>query len=497
MIKSKKDMFRFIFSIIIAAIFVFNDMNSTYGTLLLALLLSLVSVQNKKFYITKWALITSILILLSYIFSGIQTQSLENSLLLAILAVGAGNIGFDNKYRGRVIRSLSVACFVIAVYQFASQSIAAGPFVNIFDLKQQYPNALAAVSLIFLAISQSKKFTAMNALTILLSKSRFGIATMLLVLLVKYFRRVNKKVLIGVCLMVCVAFGFLANIQKSTQTVHLSSVEQRMEHWTLTPKLFDYKTLLLGSGAGSFEYLFPSVQRIPLNNAPHSHNLIINILLEYGIWVLIGLIGIFFSLFKHQKPQTQLALVGFLLFNLVNLDYQFPLTIFVLLLILDPRPRPKSLSTQATHTFHKLIPMCFLLITIIVPQNIEGINKIISHKDYWIKRQNIDQYQAHSPLDIQAHKHRSNAGHYSKQIFLNDPYQIENMVLLLDQHPKIKLHQQWYTDYKYWYLSHAKHNHSYINQKGQTQELIRAMAAYDPKFSQQLALTLKQYQENF
>ena len=494
MIKSKKDMFKFIFSIIIAAIFVFNDMNSTYGTCFLALLLSLVSIQNKKFYISKLALITSILILLSYIFSGIQTQSLENSLLLAILVVGAGNVGFDNKYRDRVIQSLSVACFAIAVYQFASQSIAAGPYVNIFDLKQQYPNALAAVSLIFLAISQSKKFTAMNALTILLTKSRFGIATMLLVLLIKNIRKVNKKVLIGMCLMVCLAFGLLANIQKSTQTVDFSSVEQRIEHWILTPKLFDYKTLLLGSGAGSFEYLFPSVQRIPLNNAPHSHNLIINILLEYGIWVLIGLITIFISLFKYQKPQTQLALVGFLLFNLVNLDYQFPLTVFILLLILDPSPPPKSLPTQA---FHKLIPMCFLLITIIVPQNIQGINKVISHKDYWITQQNIDQYQAHSPLDIQAHKHRSNASQYSKQIFLNDPYKIENMVLLLDQYPNIRLHQKWYDDYKYWYLNHTKNNHSYINQKGQTQELIQAMATYDPKFSQQLELTLKQYQENF
>ena len=196
---------------------------------------------------------------------------------------------------------------MLSLYQFVGDGIAYGPFFNIFNLKQIYPNALAALSLLLLAYTNKRSLTLLNILNIVSSKSRIGIVIMLLVMLYKNLHQIKKsyKLIAITCTIVALVFTF--NYQKSPQSTSFTSIDQRVEHMTLTPKLFDTKTLLFGQGAGSFSYLFPSVQRIPLNNAPHSHNIILNLLLEYGVWTVLFFILFIKGLWNNQSKKTGAA----------------------------------------------------------------------------------------------------------------------------------------------------------------------------------------------
>jgi len=493
MIKTKKPMFKIIFSFIIALLFLFNDMNSTYGTIFLSLLLVCTCVFDNSFRINKYSALTCIFLLLSYFFSGIQTQSLENTILLSTLVLGVGNIKLEDRYKDFIVAFTTIFTFLLSVYQFIGDGIAYGPFFNIFNIKQIYPNALAALSLLLLAYTNKRSLTLLNIVNIVLSKSRIGIVIMLLVMLYKNLRKIKQshRLLAVTCTIVALVFTF--NYQKSPQSTRFTSIDQRVEHMTLTPKLFDTTTLLFGQGAGSFSYLFPSVQRIPLNNAPHSHNIILNLLLEYGVWTVLFLILFIKGLWNNQSMKTRVAWLAFGVFNLFNVDYQFPLTIFLLIVLSDKI----EIENIKSNYNQKLLPALICIMMIVIPLNTSQLSHYISHKDYWIRQGDIDIYQNQSPLDIQAHKLRPNTSDYSQEVFMNDPWSIDNMVLLIESNPKVKIDPTWFNHYKQWYLRHVSTNLGYINDRGLTQDLIDVMHGYDKEFAIQLESSLLKYQENF
>ena len=482
-------MFKIIFSFIVAILMLFNDYNSTYGTaILFALVVS--AVFDKKFKIGVIQIITIGLLVLSYLFSGIQTQSIENTTLLILLVAGLGNFHLPKKYKDQFFKISTVFLTAISVYQFARNGIAHGVFFNIYDLKQIYPNSQALLSLMLIASIEDKRFAAANFLTILLTRSRIGIVFAAIVFCLKNLKTLHKRSKTFVTSALVAILLVVPFIHKSNQTTHFGSFQQRVEHWNLTPKLFDYKTLLVGQGAGSFQYLFPTVQQIPLNNAPHSHNIILNWLLEYGVWITGLLMLLLAQSYTSSNSKSKLALAAFFAFNMVNLDIQFPLMILFLLILSSDYIPKKSLK----HAKYILLPL-FLGYVLVVSNN-SFINQYISHKDYWIRQNQIQNYLNDSSLDLKALRLTTNPEKYAKQIFLSDPLDINSIAGLVTSEPKVVFNQTWYNNMQSWYLKHVQYNHSFINDNGQTQTLINAMQTYDPSFAAQLQTRLELYREN-
>jgi len=482
-------MFKIIFSFIVALLMLFNDYNSTYGT---AILFALVVATGfgKKFKIGVIQVLTIALLVLSYLFSGIQTQSLENTTLLILLVAGLGNFELPQEYKDKCFKIATVFLTSISVYQFARNSIAHGVFFNIYDLKQIYPNSQALLSLLLMASMEDKRFAAANFLTIFLTRSRIGIIFAAILFFLKNLKSIHKKCKPMITCVLIATIISIPFIQKSNQTTHFGSFEQRVEHWSLTPKLFDYKTLLVGQGAGSFGYLFPTVQQIPLNNAPHSHNIILNWLLEYGLLTTALMLFLIAQTFKVSTGDSKQALLVFFAFNMVNLDIQFPLMILFLLILSSDYIPKKTLK----HAKYMLLPL--FLGYILVVSNNSFINQYISHKDYWIRQNQIQNYLNDSSLDLKALRLTSNAEKFAKQIFLSDPLDIASIAGLITAQPGVVFNQTWYNNMQSWYLKHVQYNHSFINDNGQTQTLINAMQTYDPSFAAQLQTRLELYREN-
>ena len=265
------------------------------------------------------------------------------------------------------------------------------------------------------------------------------------------------------------------------QALFLFSLDQRIEHWKNSPKLLNnIKALTLGYGPNSFSYIYPTVQQIPENQAPHSHNLIINLAVENGVLFTALLLLIIIKGFRTLDEQYKAAVLLFLIHNLVDLNIQFPLTVFILLLIfntVNKTDTAKNWSTFNTNVFAIII----LLLSM-------SGNFYYGHKDKLLTNNNrasLTKYIQENPLDSKQLL-KLDEKTYIKEVFKADPYNVDHLVKLLEHYPATQLDPQWLENYKKWYISHSKYNLNYIHEKGTVEKLKKTFELKDPEFANSL-----------
>ena len=456
----------------------FNSYYSTYGIILLLLFSFANSFISNKSQ-SKLSILTTLVLILSYIFSGIKSQSLEPTLLMIVMVNNLNSLRINKNTLKTLIKILTSTMFVLSLIQIFNDQFAFGPFINIFNKKEIYPNAFAALNLLLIPLN-SRNFQVMNILNILLSKSRIAIIISMGYFLWKHIRKTkNIKRAIAIC--VCLAVIPFTLITKSNQSLDFNSIDQRLEHWQNTPRLLNKtKEIFLGYGANSFAYIYPQVQKVPENQSPHSHNLILNIAVEYGIIFLFLLSLLLYKKFKYLEPEYKSALLLFLVHNLLDLNIQFPLTILILLLIINAQNHSK----QQFNIQNSILSLTGLLILIISLTN----NFIIGHKDEYLQSKNMLQtYIRQNPLD-KKQLLKIDEKKYIKQVFRSNPYSVDNLEILLKHYPDIKLNKVWLDNYKKWYVSHSKFNLNYIHEKGTVKKLQDIFKSTDPTFVQNLEL---------
>jgi len=480
-------MFNLFLILLSSLVFIFNSYYSTYGVLLLGMVCTLQSFKKQgQFNILQ--LLASITLVFAYILSGVKSLSLEPTILLMLLVVNISQLKLKPQVVQQISASITILSLIFAVFQFVSQDIAYGSFINIYDTKQIFPNAFASLNLILLAIN-SKQLRVANLLNIFLSKSRFAIAISMMYLLYESITKRGFKLrYLTVVSLIAVLSVF--SISKTNQSTEFNSIDQRMEHWINTPKLLKLDhTLLFGYGPHSFEYIYQTVQRIPENQAPHSHNIVLNLLVENGMLfvIIFGLLLIKQSRGLNSKYKT--ALVLFLIHNLVDLNIQFPLTVLVLLLLFG------ASQTDHKYTLHRSIkhlPIALNLLSVSILVLSLNNNFVVSHKDQLLRDFNtsknaklIETYIKQNPLD-KNQLLKLDEKKYIKDAFLQKPFDVNNLELLLKHYPKISLYKKWIDNYKNWYLSHSKQNLNYINEKGTVTKLRNIFKDLDPEFSDSL-----------
>ena len=156
-----------------ALLLVTNSYYSTYGILVL-LAFTLFSSFKNKTKLNKLILVANLLLILSYLFSGIKALSLEPTLLFLLFINNLSSVKIDKYLLSKLSKYLTILFFIISVYQLLSTQFAYGPFFNIFNTKEIYPNAFAALNLLLLPLNKGK-IQSLNIFNILLSKSRIGI----------------------------------------------------------------------------------------------------------------------------------------------------------------------------------------------------------------------------------------------------------------------------------------------------------------------------------
>jgi len=455
-----------------------NSYYSSYGVLIFAGFCFLSSIINKStLNITQISL--SVLLVLSYIFSGIKGLSLEPTILLILLVSNISSFNTDKKTIHKLAKWLTIIFSILAIGQVFISQFAYGSFINIFNTKEIYPNAFAAINLLFLPLN-TKKYQSLNILNILLSKSRIGLLVSGIYLFYKYIieKKRSKAILISSIILLIIPFSL---ITKTNQSVEFNSIDQRIEHWKNSPKLLNnIKSILVGYGANSFSYIYPRVQNVPENQAPHSHNLLINFAIEYG--VLFTFIFILYVI-KHTislDKEYKIALSLFFIHNLVDLNIQFPLTIFIILVIINSQRKlaqNKNIMLIATNS-------TLLLVLILSLTN----NFIYSHKDNLLLQNSSDLvkiYLDQNPLDSKQLL-KIDESKYIKDVFKDNPYDIDNLVLLYKHYPNVELNEEWLSNYKKWYILHSKYNLNYIHEKKTIDKLKEVYKNRDPEFVENL-----------
>jgi hypothetical protein len=413
---------------------IFNDINSTYGTLLLGIFVTLTALINHSKISIK-QLIAVLILVLSYIFSGIKTQSLEPTLLLIFFILGENHLQITSSFKEKLYKYLNYVFLLISVYQFVKNGIAYGNFINIYNIKQIYPNALALLGLTLMGLNKRGRDKSISYLIILLSQSRISIIIGAIYGFYEIFKsKIKSKKLIATFFLILSIFT-VNTISKTNQSSDFNSIDQRIEHWKNTPKLINLKTALIGNGGNSFSYLYPQVQQIPENQSPHSHNIILNLIIEHGLIFTLIFISICIDLYKNQNKNTKTAMLLFLIHNLFDLNYQFPFTILLLLSALNQNPEKKLK--------HKSISTIIVTISLLIITN----NFYYSHKDQLLKENQIEEYIKQSPLDTKQLL-KLNTEKYIKQVFLKNPFEVDVLELMIETYPETILDKSWLDNYK-------------------------------------------------
>lgn len=279
---------------------------------------------------------------------------------------------------------------------FAEQTRAFGSFLSYTDHRLIYPNALGlSLVLSILAIlptDKSQKNTlgliSIGFTSLLFSFSRGAILSLLIptiiyasYLIYKHQKNILKKItlsfLIGFVLFI-IPFQILPKFQSSLPidnkitfagTEKITSFDERLQFFTETPKLAIQKPIL-GFGPNSFSYIFPSVQKIPLSNSQHPHNIFLKIITERGLTNLLFFLAflslVTISAYKSfkQNPATlplTLSLFGLLLHNSIDYNLQFPINSLLIILISSSLIPKKTAHTSKLHL--SIFPIIFIFTT--------------------------------------------------------------------------------------------------------------------------------------
>jgi hypothetical protein len=246
-----------------------------------------------------------------------------------------------------------------------NQTRAYGSFMSFFDDKLVYPNALglSLILSIFLIQDTNKNhkwiISCLGIFSLLFTYSRGAILSailgatvyILIITVQKKYKQIPKVIstIVLASLTFLISSTFLTtnsvNLQEKFTfqgTEQITSLMERKQFLFLSPQLgLDH--ILNGYGPNSFQYIFPTIQEIPLSNSQHPHNVLIKIFIERGLISLV----IFFAIilltihlvFKDKIHFKQTGLITGLfavsLHSLIDYNFNLPLNSLFLVLTLS------------------------------------------------------------------------------------------------------------------------------------------------------------------
>ncbi|MFA6305526.1 MAG: O-antigen ligase family protein [Candidatus Gracilibacteria bacterium] len=355
-----------------------------------------------------------VFVVLSFVFSQARNFGFSEvlaylSAVLLYLIYSNMKIGFTEKFL-KVVMWFSVFAVLLGyIFYFARAEVRMfGPFFNILDNSNVWPNAFALFLLLVwpLMVVVNKKIDLKFAVLcgfvlsgLLLTFSRgalIAFAGQIIILFVYYFKRIDLKKVAYVLLTGVFAVGlfFGANYVRSLgnevidvgkrlefgTTDSATSVTERTDFWKGSVELIKEKPLF-GWGPFSFRSAYNPIQKTLLANADHPHNIFLKIGVENGLIALLGFLGFLVTLFVvfvrrvFGKDQAKMSVskrdVLFVLFvsvlggfahNLIDYNFNF-LQNLILLFLFMAFIRSMLIKKEASSCcFYKFFLVCFAVI---------------------------------------------------------------------------------------------------------------------------------------
>jgi O-antigen ligase len=343
----------------------------------------------------------SILSIASYIFSQTPNQGLAEitqdlslfCLFISLIKIPKTTLNLNQFLSSisKIIISIQSVFVIYQVYILKAERTY-GTFFHWYDHRLVYPNALGLclVTTVFLLQNPKQKhqtfWTTLALSSLFFTYSRGAILAglftgMLLIaqtVLSKNFKKIIKpitSILIASLIFISTNQLLLNNQPEQIEekltfqgTEHITSVMERLQFFTQTPKLIIQKPIF-GYGPSSYEYIFPTIQKIPLSNSQHPHNIFLKIGSERGLIALFVFLSIIL-LTLHKTLTTKdyqstlhllLALTAALLHSQIDYNFNLPLNSLLFILILS--------TIWQKHPSHKinqtylLIPAILLIFT--------------------------------------------------------------------------------------------------------------------------------------
>lgn len=302
-----------------------------------------------------------------------------------------------------LVTPLIVIQFLFAVYQFygGDSPRAVGTFLNWSRTADIYPNALALFSVLIIPIFWGAKTNrARNGIllfmafsTLFLSYSRGGTLALFLPLaglsLWQLYQGEKSHLVRNIfCLLLAAGLFWGMNqlrFSKGLPTANLAeklifegdekitSVNERSQFWQQSLILLA-KAPVWGYGPGSFPYIFPARQEIPLSNSSHPHNWVLKVAVERGWLALTAFLVLIFFIFRHglndfsRKIPYLAALTAGFLHNSIDFNLNFPLNYWLLILIggiilTDRQDQKSHVSPAPARIFSALILVLIVTVT--------------------------------------------------------------------------------------------------------------------------------------
>ena len=386
-----------------------------FGVLLLPMAIyELKKKREKNVYELAFLGIFCIFVVVSFVFSQVRNFGFSEvlaylSAVLLYLIYSNMKIGFIEKFLKIVMWFSVFAVFLGYVFYFARAEVRMfGPFFNILDNSNVWPNAFALFLLLvwpLIAVVNKKidlKFAMLCGFVLsglLLTFSRgalIAFAGQLIILFIYYFKRIEAKKTAYCLLAGVVAVGLFygANYVRSFKNEVIdvekrlefktidspTSVTERADFWKGSLELIKEKPLV-GWGPFSFRSAYNPIQKTLLANADHPHNIFLKIGVENGLIALFGFIGFLatlFIFFIHRvfgKDKLKMSIakkdVLFVLFvsvlggfahNLIDYNLNFLQNLILLFLFMAFIRSMLIKKDSITSGFYKFFVICFAVI---------------------------------------------------------------------------------------------------------------------------------------
>lgn len=353
-------------------------------------------------------------VIVSFAFS--QTKNFGFSEVLAYLSAvllyliySNIKIGFSDKFLKVVMWFAVFSVFLGYIFYFTRAEVRMfGPFFNILDNSNVWPNAFALFLLMtwpLIAVVNKKidlKFAALCGFVLsglLLTFSRgalIAFAGQIVVLFIYYFKRIEVKKVAYILLAGVFAVGLFygANYLRSLKnevidvekrlvfatTDSSTSVTERTDFWKGSLELIREKPLF-GWGPFSFRNAYNPIQKTLLANADHPHNIFLKIGVENGLIALFGFVGFLITLcvlfvrrvFGKDKAKMSVlkkdvlfvlfvSVLGGFAHNLIDYNFNF-LQNLILLFLFMAFIRSMLIKKESSHSsYYKFFVICFAVV---------------------------------------------------------------------------------------------------------------------------------------
>ncbi len=175
---------------------------------------------------------------------------------------------------------------------------------------------------------------------------------------------------------------FIDRVQTSDPS-SIQSATERPNIWSGAISIFQGYPIF-GSGAGSFEYMYPQYQKELLAKAPHAHNLFLKILSENGLITFIPFLLLLLAAFHPKNLKTSLPVyIAFLSLNIhflfdYNLDFPLLASLYFILLgqLLYDQSNIKFQKDKLLKITGFLLTIIFIVVTILQAYGYYYIKKI-------------------------------------------------------------------------------------------------------------------------